>query len=220
PALAESVRRVPGMRVPGSLDPEETLFRALLGQQVSVASARTALGNLSAALGEPLPGRPGPASTESSADPGTPWLLFPTAGRIAENGRDVLRGPAARINAIIGVAEALAAGELVLDVGESREELQDRLTALPGIGPWTAGYVAMRVLGSPDILLTSDLALRQGADRLGLPATARDLAVHGGRWAPWRSYAGMHLWRAAGSPRPAGASASAREQVGPVTLRR
>ena len=99
---------------------------------------------------------------------------------------------------------ALASGDLVLDVGESRDELQARLTAVPGIGPWTAGYVAMRVLGSPDILLTSDLALRQGAGRLGLPDAARDLAAHGSVWAPWRSYAGMHLWRAAGAPRPAG----------------
>ena len=199
PALAGSVLDTPGIRVPGSLDPEETLFRALLGQQVSVAAARTALGRLSGALGEPVPGDPAP-------DPAAPHLLFPTAARIAEHGREVLRGPAARIDTIIRVAEALAAGDLVLDVGEARDDLQARLTALPGIGPWTAGYVAMRVLGSPDILLTSDLALRQGADRLGLPATARDLAAHGGVWAPWRSYAGMHLWRAAGAPRPAGAS--------------
>ena len=220
PALAESVRRTPGIRVPGSLDPDETLFRALLGQQVSVASARTALGRLSAALGDPLPGGaepadpasegPGPDGTApgrpAPVDPArAPALLFPTAARIAEHGREVLRGPAARIDTIVRVAEALASGELRLDVGESRDDLQARLTALPGIGPWTAGYVAMRVLGSPDILLTSDLALRQGAERLGLPARASDLAGHGGRWAPWRSYAGMHLWRAAGSaPRPAG----------------
>nr|WP_255416779.1 AlkA N-terminal domain-containing protein [Cryobacterium sp. LW097] len=195
PALAGSVHGTPGIRVPGSLDPEETLFRALLGQQVSVAAARTALGRLSAALGEPVPG-----ATATAA----PQLLFPTAASIAEHGREVLRGPAARIDTIIRVAAALAAGDLVLDVGETRDDLQARLTALPGIGPWTAGYVAMRVLGSPDILLTSDLALRQGADRLGLPATARDLAAHGSVWAPWRSYAGMHLWRAAGAPRPAG----------------
>ena len=189
PALAPSVASVPGIRVPGSMDPEETLFRALIGQQVSVAAARTALTRLAAALGEELPG----------GAPGGLNRLFPRAERIAADGRDVLRGPAARINAIIGVAEALSTGDLALDVGETREDLESRLTALAGIGPWTAGYVAMRVLGSPDILLTSDLALRQGAGRLGLPAEPRPLAARGAEWAPWRSYAGMHLWRAAGA---------------------
>jgi len=205
PALAGSVARTPGIRLPGSLDPDETLFRALLGQQVSVASARTALSRLTAALGDPLPGHP-------------EKLLFPTAARIATDGAAVLRGPAARIRSIIGVAEALATGELAVDVGESREDLEARLTALPGIGPWTAGYVAMRVLGSPDILLTSDLALRQGADRLGLPATASPLAEYGSRWAPWRSYAGMHLWRAAGTARQAADPLSHRETANAVKL--
>lgn len=189
PALASSVASVPGIRVPGSVDPEETLFRTLIGQQVSVAAARTALTRLAAALGEDLPG----------GRPDGPHRLFPTAERIAADGREVLRGPAARINTIIRVAEALSTGELALDVGETRDDLQSRLTALAGIGPWTAGYVAMRVLGSPDILLTSDLALRQGAGRLGLPAEPRQLATRGTEWAPWRSYAGMHLWRAAGA---------------------
>lgn len=184
PALAPSVASVPGMRVPGSLSPEETLFRALIGQQISVAAARTLLGRLAEALGDRLPDSRGG------------WLLFPSAAQIAAGGREVLRGPAARINTIMRVAEALASGELQLDVGESTAELTARLTALPGIGPWTAGYVAMRVLGSPDILLTSDLAIRQGAARLGLPAESKALAAHGSGWAPWRSYAGMHLWRA------------------------
>ncbi|MEJ3403336.1 AlkA N-terminal domain-containing protein [Rathayibacter sp. YIM 133350] len=181
PALAASVAAVPGMRVPGSVDADETLFRALVGQQVSVASARTTLGRLAEALGEPF-------------DSG---VLFPTAAAIAENGSAVLRGPAARVGAMLGVAERLADGRLRLDVGMSTAELTATLQALPGIGPWTAGYVAMRVLGSPDILLTSDLAIRQGADRLGLPAQERALAARGAAWAPWRSYAGIHLWRAA-----------------------
>ncbi|PPL15361.1 DNA-3-methyladenine glycosylase family protein, partial [Microterricola pindariensis] len=184
PALAPAVARVPGIRVPGSMSPEETLFRALIGQQISVAAARTLLGRLAEALGDRLPAERGG------------WTLFPTAAQIAAGGRGVLRGPVARIDTIMRVAEALACGELWLDVGESKEDLSARLMAVKGIGPWTAGYVSMRVLGSPDVLLTSDLAIRQGAARLGLPDAAVPLAAHGAAWAPWRSYAGMHLWRA------------------------
>ncbi|GAB3581134.1 AlkA N-terminal domain-containing protein [Leifsonia lichenia] len=184
PALAPSVAAAPGRRVPGAVDAEEIVFRALIGQQISVPAARTALTRLTDALGRPI-------------DLGGFTRLFPTAADIAEHGREVLRGPARRIDTIVHTAEAIASGGLVIDVGESREELESRLTALPGIGPWTAGYIAMRVLGSPDILLTSDLAIRQGAAKLGLPDEARALAAYGARWAPWRSYAGMHLWRSA-----------------------
>jgi len=189
-ALQASVLATPGIRVPGSTDASETLFRAMIGQQVSVAAARTALGRLTDELGEIVPHPTGPSR------------LFPTAAAIAAGGREVLRGPTARIEAIIRVAEALASGDLALDIGESRAELAERLTAMPGIGPWTAGYVAMRVLSSPDVLLVDDLALRQGAGRLGLPTERRSLADRGAAWAPWRSYAGMHLWRAA-ARRPA-----------------
>ncbi|WP_277871850.1 AlkA N-terminal domain-containing protein [Cryobacterium ruanii] len=183
PALAASVARTPGIRLPGSMEPEETLFRALIGQQVSVAAARTTLTRLADALGDRLPG---PELR----------LLFPTAAQIAAGGRAVLRGPGARIETILRVAQSLVAGDLTLSFGQTRAELEASLVALPGIGPWTAGYVAMRVLGSPDILLTSDLALRQGAGRLGLAVEPRSLAARGADWAPWRSYAGMHLWRA------------------------
>jgi AraC family transcriptional regulator of adaptative response / DNA-3-methyladenine glycosylase II len=184
PALAASVTQTPGIRVPGSMDAEETLFRALIGQQISVAAARTALSRLADALGERLPGP-------------EPRLLFPTPAQIAAGGRAVLRGPGARIATILRVAQALTSGDLALSFGQTRAELEASLVALPGIGPWTAGYMAMRVLGSPDILLTSDLALRQGAARLGLAAEQRALAARGADWAPWRSYAGMHLWLAA-----------------------
>ncbi|TDW29081.1 DNA-3-methyladenine glycosylase 2 family protein [Cryobacterium psychrophilum] len=195
PQLEPSVRVTPGIRVPGTLDPEETLFRALIGQQVSVAAARTALTRLTHALGDTLAAPDGGFSTD-----GAPTLLFPTSARIAAEGRDVLRGPAVRINTIVRVAADLERGDLVLSYGDTRTELEAKLTALPGIGPWTAGYVALRVLGTPDILLTSDLAIRQGASRLGLPGERRALAVRGREWAPWRSYAGMHLWRAASAP--------------------
>ena len=95
------------------------------------------------------------------------------------------------------VASRLESGELVVAAECERVELQAELLAVPGIGPWTAGYVAMRVTRAPDVLLTGDLALRSGAENLGLPANASELAAAGTRWAPWRSYASMHLWRAA-----------------------
>ncbi|GAA1844944.1 DNA-3-methyladenine glycosylase 2 family protein [Agromyces salentinus] len=185
PALAPSVAAVPGMRVPGCLDPHELVFRALIGQQVSVAAARTALGRLAGDLGERVAGFDGPD------------ILFPSAAAIAEHGAEVLRGPLARIRTIVDVANRLASGALVVAADRERHDLEARLLEVPGIGPWTAGYVAMRVTGAPDVLLTGDLALRNGAAKLGLPHAARELATVGSRWAPWRSYASMHLWRAA-----------------------
>jgi len=183
PDLASAVAARPGVRMPGSLDLQESLFRTLIGQQISVKAARTVLGRIVAELGE------------GDAAAGT--RLFPSAATLAEHGREALRGPATRIATIVGVAEALASGALRLDEDMPVDEFTARLVALPGIGPWTAGYLAMRVLKSPDVLLTTDLVMLQSAARLGLPATARGLAEHGTRWAPWRSYAGMHLWRAA-----------------------
>ena len=108
----------------------------------------------------------------------------------------MLRGPASRIRTILGAAEAVASGGLVLDVGMPVDEFQAGLVALPGIGPWTAGYLAMRVLGNPDIMLGTDLVMLQSAAALGMPGTTRGLDEHARRWAPWRSYAGLHLWRA------------------------
>ncbi|RNB44620.1 DNA-3-methyladenine glycosylase 2 family protein, partial [Agromyces tardus] len=191
PSLAASVAAAPGMRLPGCLDPHELVFRALIGQQVSVAAARTALRRLAADLGERVELVP----VEGSG----PRVLFPSAAAIAEHGAEVLRGPAARIRTIVDVAARLASGELVVAPERGRHELQAELLAVPGIGPWTAGYLAMRVTRAPDVLLVSDLALRNGAARLGLPHDARELERHGARWAPWRSYASMHLWRAAAS---------------------
>ncbi|NQX12926.1 DNA-3-methyladenine glycosylase 2 family protein [Microbacteriaceae bacterium VKM Ac-2855] len=185
PQLAALVAATPGIRLPGSVHAHEIIVRALVGQQVSVAAARTALGRLTAALGETVP-------FAAPVD-----RLFPTSAAIAEHGREILRGPGRRIDTIIRVAELLASGGLRVDIGERRSDLDTHLQAIPGIGPWTAGYIAMRVVGDPDVLLTSDLAIRAGAARLGLPADARALAAHGAAWAPWRSYAGMHLWRAA-----------------------
>ena len=92
------------------------------------------------------------------------------------------------MKAIIGVADALASGKVVLHAAMTSEELEESLLALKGIGPWTARYVVMRTLADPDVLLDTDLVVRQGADRLGMPLTDSH------RWAPWRSYVSMHLW--------------------------
>ncbi|MFB9957319.1 DNA-3-methyladenine glycosylase 2 family protein [Agromyces bracchium] len=193
PVLAPAVAAVPGIRMPGCLDPHELVVRALVGQQVSVAAARTALTRLSADLGERV------VVGEGIGHDGSVRTLFPTASAIAEHGADVLRGPSARIRTIADVCGRLATGDLVVAPERERGELRAELLAVPGIGPWTAGYLAMRVTREPDELLVSDLALRNGAARLGLPPDAKALAARGAAWAPWRSYASMHLWRVAAS---------------------
>lgn len=192
PELAPVVARVPGMRLPGAVDPHEVVFRTLIGQQVSVAAARTAQTRLVAALGEQVAAGlvPGvPDSDESVV------RLFPRAAVIAERGREVLRGPAARVDTIMRVAAALADGSLVVHGGQSLDELRSGLLAVKGIGPWTADYVALRVRHHPDLFLHSDLAVRNGAQELGLPGTARELSLWSERVAPWRSYLTMHCWR-------------------------
>jgi len=204
PALAASVATTPGVRLPGTVDPTETALRTVLGQQVSVAAARTAAARLAATLGERLPASLGGTAT-------APDLLFPTADAVAARGAEVLTGTARRIATVVGLAEFLATGTIVLDAGRDPDELRAELTALPGIGPWAAGYLAMRVLGDPDELLAGDLAVRRGAAASGLPSDAAGLTRHARRWQPWRSYAALHLWAAA---------AAAARSRGPTTDRR
>lgn len=181
PALGELVARTPGIRIPGAQDRAETLVRTMIGQQVSIAAARTHLSRLVAALGDGA---------------------FPSAAAIAERGAEVLTGPRTRVDAIQRVAGAIADRSLDLDVGDS-DALISRLTAHRGIGAWTAGYVAIRTLRAPDILLTSDLVVRASARRLGIANDPRGLAAAGAAWAPWRTYAGLHLWRSAADARAA-----------------
>jgi AraC family transcriptional regulator of adaptative response / DNA-3-methyladenine glycosylase II len=166
------------------------LIRAMVGQQITVVAARTALSALTTALGERVDGFDG--STR----------LFPTMAAIAEHGAEVLRGPAARIRSIVGAAAALADGSLVLTTGDDAAEQRAALLAMPGIGPWTADYVRMRVLGDPDVFLPGDVAVRSGAAATGLPADPKPLTEWVARAAPWRSYLTAHLWRAV-PPKPA-----------------
>ncbi|HEV2784457.1 MAG TPA: AlkA N-terminal domain-containing protein [Actinophytocola sp.] len=188
PALAGSVARTPGIRLPGSVDAAEIVTRALIGQQISVAAARTALGALTMALGEPL-----------QTPDGDLTRLFPTPDAITERGAEVLTGPRRRIATVLEVNRALAEGDLDVHVGADPAELSVALQSFSGVGPWTAGYVQMRVLGATDVLLSTDVALRNGARALSLPSDIDTLEARARAWRPWRSYAGMHLWRASGS---------------------
>jgi 3-methyladenine DNA glycosylase/8-oxoguanine DNA glycosylase len=175
PALAPSVVAAPGLRVPGSLDGWDLLLRTMVGQQISLGAARTHLARLAAALGEP------------AGD----LRLLPSAAVVADQGDRVLTGPRSRIAAVQAAAAAVADGALDLSPTREPAELHAELKALRGVGPWTASYVTMRLTGDPDRLLATDLVVRQGAAVLGT-----DLR-HAERWSPYRSYATMHLWRAA-----------------------
>jgi AraC family transcriptional regulator of adaptative response / DNA-3-methyladenine glycosylase II len=186
PALEAQVRKNPGLRLPGAVDGAEIVTRTLTGQQITVAAARTALSTLTVALGDLLPTPDGPLT-----------VLFPTPAAIATQAEAVLRGPRRRIETIRTVNDALAAGDLDVHVGADPADLTHALQQFTGVGPWTAGYVLMRVLGAPDVLLTGDVALRKGAANLGIPSAPEALTAHANAWRPWRSYAGMHLWSAA-----------------------
>jgi AraC family transcriptional regulator, regulatory protein of adaptative response / DNA-3-methyladenine glycosylase II len=187
--LSASVAAAPGVRMPGALDPAEMLVRAMIGQQITVAAARTALTQL-AAVGR------------SCQSPGDGLeRMFPTAAEIAADGHALLRGPRKRADSLRAAAAALAEGTLDFGYGDDVASLGAKLLPLAGVGPWTVGYLAMRVLGAPDIFLANDAAVRNGVKALdqreaaaGGPGTAspdfREVS-------PWRSYATMHLWRAA-----------------------
>ncbi|WP_370288669.1 Ada metal-binding domain-containing protein [Nocardioides sp.] len=185
--LGDLVALRPGLRVPGHVDGAELAVRAVLGQQVSIAAARTLTARLVRELGEPV--------VPPLAGLGGLDRLFPSPGRIASLDPAGLAMPQARARALLSLASAVDDATLVLDRGPDRGETRRRLLAQPGIGPWTAGYVAMRALGDPDVWLESDAALRRALavqDRGG-PADPRRLA-------PWRSYALQHLWASLPAP--------------------
>jgi AraC family transcriptional regulator of adaptative response / DNA-3-methyladenine glycosylase II len=194
PPLGPLALASPGRRVPGHVDGNELALRAVLGQQVSVAAARRLGARLVAAYGKPLE-RP----------EGTLTHCFPAAETLAAADPGTLPMPRARATALTGLAAALASGELSLDPGAERDRAEAQLLALPGIGPWTAGYIRMRALSDPDAFLPSDVGVAEALERLGaVPAGAgrafrafrafREAAELAESWRPWRSYAVQHLW--------------------------
>ncbi len=176
PVLGELVAKRPGLRAPGAVDGFEMAVRAVVGQQISVSGARTVLGRLAADHG-------------TRAFDGQDFRLFPDAERFAAIDPATLPMPRARARTLVAVAGACASGELTLDPGADRDRERAALLALPGIGPWTADYLALRALSDPDVLLATDLGVRKSAERLGV-----DLSSGRPTWAPWRTYATHHLW--------------------------
>ncbi len=180
PLVGPLVARRPGLRVPGTTDPWETLVRTVIGQQVSVAGARTVTAALVQAVDHRLP---------EALRGGTPQLthVFPPAAAVAALPADTtaLRMPRARARAVLAAAAAFAATDL-----PTRAEL----LALPGIGPWTVDYLDLRARRDPDVLLVTDLAVRRAVERLGHDGSPAALRELGRRWAPHRSLAMLHLW--------------------------
>ena len=191
PLLGALVHRSPGRRVPGSVDGAELAFRAVLGQQVSVAGARTLAGRLVARCGDPLP-------ETLAVEDGEPTHLFPAPHTVAGATLHGLGVPDARRETLRTLARALAGRGILLDPGSEREEVERRLLELRGIGPWTASYVAMRAIHDPDAFLPTDLGVRKAVRRLGHADDRQSVAAVAERWRPWRAYATQHLWASLG----------------------
>lgn len=180
PVLGPLVTKCPGRRVPGHVDGDELAMRAVLGQQVSVAAARRLGARLTEAYGVPL------------AEPdGELTHCFPTAAAIAAADPAALPMPRARAMALTRLAAAIDGGDVVLDGGADRERVSAALLTLPGIGPWTVGYIRMRALADPDSFLPTDAGVLGALRELGVSSPPAELAES---WRPWRSYAVQHLW--------------------------
>jgi AraC family transcriptional regulator of adaptative response / DNA-3-methyladenine glycosylase II len=200
PLLGPLRRQAPGMRVPGSVDGPELAVRAVLGQQVSLAAAATAAGRLVADHGTPLKR---PLGEVTHAFPGCEALAALDVG--------MLRMPGSRARAVTGLAARLAFSELTLDAGADRDEARRRLLAVPGVGSWTAEYVAMRALRDPDAFPATDLGVHHALRRHGLDGRAAAAERRSTSWRPYRAYAVIHLWAdlAAAAGQPAAAALAA-----------
>ncbi|MGW0795683.1 AlkA N-terminal domain-containing protein [Streptomyces sp. NPDC002692] len=183
PLLAPLVDKAPGRRVPRTVDEAEFAVRAVLGQQVSTAAARTHAARLVTAHGEPV------------EDPeGGLTHLFPSPDALAAVDPETLAMPRTRRTTFTTLVRQLADGTLHLGVESDWAEARARLLGLPGFGPWTVDVIAMRALGDPDAFLPTDLGVRRAAQELGLPSTPAALTARAAAWRPWRAYAVQYLW--------------------------
>lgn len=195
PSLAARVRQRPGMRVPGAWDGFELAVRAVLGQQVSVIAATTFAGRLVATLGRSI----GTAGEKANAPV---HLIFPTPSALGSAELTQIGLTTARAATLQKLGRAMAADPNLLRACETLDETIAKLTALPGIGAWTAQYIAMRALREPDAFPASDLGLLRAMEtRAGRPSPAQLLAI-AETWRPWRAYAALRLWMQSASESP------------------
>jgi len=192
PLVGPLVRQRPGLRIPGAWDPFECAVRAVLGQQVSVTAGRTFATRLVARAGNAIRGGTGGLTH-----------LFPDAAAVAAADLTALGLTRSRAATLRALARAVL--ERRIDFSAAPEEVAAAMAALPGIGPWTAQYVALRALGEPDAMPTGDLVLRRMVAEGGRPLSVRELDARARGWQPWRGYAVMHLWRAAATRATRGA---------------
>lgn len=186
--LGPLAKKHPGQRLPGGWDGFEIAVRAILGQQVSVAAARTLASRVVQRFGTPLVAAPLPGLER----------IFPTPAQLAEADLGTLGITGARIATIRAVAQALLDGRIDFRPEQPLETFVERWVALPGIGAWTAHYMAMRALSHPDAFPAADLILRRAAAPGGDELSTRALEQRAEAWRPWRAYAVMHLWRSVG----------------------
>jgi AraC family transcriptional regulator of adaptative response / DNA-3-methyladenine glycosylase II len=200
--LAPLLATWPGMRVPGSAEPFETAVRAVLGQQVSVAAARTLAGRIVARHGEPL-----------ALPVGEVTHVFPSPEQLADADLDGLGLTGRRIESIRALSRSVALGSVDLACADA-ELFDQALATLPGFGPWTRAYVAMRARGDPDAIPVSDLGLRRALERLGEPGDPESVARRAEAWRPWRAYAAIQLWSSLSTPAPGAAPTSPTPSAG------
>jgi 3-methyladenine DNA glycosylase/8-oxoguanine DNA glycosylase len=194
PELARRLEHAPGLRVPGSFDGFELAVRVVLGQQVSVAAATKLAGNLVEQFGEALRVDTGDGE-DSGAGSELGWV-FPAPDALIDAQASALRIPEARALAIRSLAAAAADGSVQLAPCADPEAERAALLSLPGIGPWTAEVMAMRVMSEPDAFPAGDLGIRRALGTNGTPASAADAEARAEAWRPWRSYAAILLWSA------------------------
>jgi AraC family transcriptional regulator, regulatory protein of adaptative response / DNA-3-methyladenine glycosylase II len=184
PALKKIIDKHPGLRLPGAWDPFEVAVRAVVGQQISVKGARTVIGRIAARAGSPC------------AFPTHPQLayFFPTAKELSVCKLEGIGMPAKRIETIRALSRAAAGGELALVGNAPTDEFVAQLTRIPGIGDWTAHYIAMRALGDPDAFPAADLGILKALQQGDMRPTPRQVWKRAENWRPWRAYAAVYLW--------------------------